>query len=81
MFSHLDYYRLFWPTKNVEILNSNFEKYLGDKKNKNIFYLDFLYEKDNGNQYLPQNFDIKNNLNCFSLKRIYIDYIYLIECL
>jgi len=81
MFAHLSYYRLFWPTRNVEILNSNFEKYLGDKKNKNIFYLDFLYEKDKGNQYLPQNFDIKNNLNCFSLKRIYIDYIYLVECL
>jgi hypothetical protein len=62
-------------------LNSNFEKNLEDKKYKNIFYLDFLYEKDKGNQYLPQNFDIKNNLNCSSLKRIYIDYIYLVECL
>jgi hypothetical protein len=81
MFAHLSYYRLFWPTRNVKILNSNFEKNLEDKKDKNIFYLDFLYEKDEGNQYLPQNFDIKNNLNCSYLKRIYIDYIYLVECL
>ncbi len=86
MFKHFNYYNLFYRINNfivIQISDKNLniikKTFLDNKQNK-VFYIDFLYEKNHGNQYLPSNFDFKINLSCKKILRNYIDYIYFIEC-
>lgn len=87
MFVHLRYYNLFYPIKNLQIFDlSQLKKgreslLLKEIEKAKIFYVDFLFEKSTGNQYMPENFSLIYDLNCPINKRYFIDYIYLIECL
>lgn len=82
MFSHLEYYSLFYPLKNLTIYHlkkSKEQLNIANFVNKKLFFLDFLYTKKNGFIWTPQDFDYEKFFSC-QTKRTDINYIFLIEC-